>query len=402
MPTINESLTQLKHRQSELASALTGLGVKTDNSETLYEQINKVRVLDIGEKASGWQPSSDWLDIKSIVDGNINEGFGSLSKDELQDVVDANLIRYAYIVSDSNKTITLSAHTEPSSRVIYFLSDGSVHELTEGDTPIIHEWDTSQDKPCSGGYGTRAVLVMTSYTLNVSVIQKSYAISGIDSLYLYFGNCNITSMAFNSGLSNAQSNTTLQAVVCNNKTTMSASALVTYSFSSCTALEYVVLAPGLTTLPAYCFYQSNALKKVLLPDTLTSLDKSPTLSFLSNLGNLVIPSSVQNMKETAITDLIGLKTITINSNFPKFSSPYVNLANMISLLTVNIPKDFNISIRGLNNSPNLSIVTLRNMIENYADRKGLSSITLAIGSVNIAKLSNEYINLAKNKNITLA
>ena len=52
-------------------------------------------------------------------------------------------------------------------------------------------------------------------------------------------------------------------------------------------------------------------------------------------------------------------------------------------------------------SPNLSVESLEGIIDNYADMTGQTAPTLYITETNIAKLSEEYIEKAKQKNIIL-
>ena len=52
-------------------------------------------------------------------------------------------------------------------------------------------------------------------------------------------------------------------------------------------------------------------------------------------------------------------------------------------------------------SPNLSVESLEGIIDSYADMTGQTAPILSIGETNIAKLSEEYIAKAKQKNIML-
>ena len=55
----------------------------------------------------------------------------------------------------------------------------------------------------------------------------------------------------------------------------------------------------------------------------------------------------------------------------------------------------------LQDSPNLTVESLQGIIDNYADMTGQTAPILSIGETNIAKLSEEYIEKAKQKNIML-
>ena len=55
----------------------------------------------------------------------------------------------------------------------------------------------------------------------------------------------------------------------------------------------------------------------------------------------------------------------------------------------------------LQDSPNLTVESLEGIIDNYADMTGQTAPILSIGETNIAKLSEEYIAKAQQKNIEL-
>lgn len=56
----------------------------------------------------------------------------------------------------------------------------------------------------------------------------------------------------------------------------------------------------------------------------------------------------------------------------------------------------------LSSLPNLTVESLVSFLNAFEDRTGLSSIKLTIGSTNIAKLSDDQLQIAYDKNLTLA
>lgn len=125
--------------------------------------------------------------------------------------------------------------------------------------------------------------------------------------------------------------------------------ICTSAFSECENLESVILPEGLKTLGA-CFSNNTKLKTVYIPSSLTSMS-STTFSGCSNLEN-----------------------VTIGNNFN--TNLYLSSSN----------------------STKYSTETLEAIIDNLADRVGLKTGYLVIGSSNRSKLSTSKIAEATAKN----
>lgn len=419
---------------------------------------------------SSWQPHPDWWDIESIIETNTIPWI----------IEQPNDIRYAFLCPDVHNTITLLTGYE------YYLSDGSYYD---GSSTVIHTWDRSKDKDCSLGYKTRAVVVCSN-SLNISLTHTNFTYSGIDDMYIYFGDCNIVSMLF-SNSSEAYTNTILQAILISDKTTGNSGYITNYCCRYCYSLHKVEIAEGATvinqyafarttglnsislptTLKAinnYAFNESYSLKTVILPEGLTTINSyafqscqnlvscnlPSSLTTINNyafsfccalnldmiipegitqisvasfqndfmLRKVILPQSIKTIYSSAFSycyslkDLIlpeGLNTIagspfiacnnltTINIPESVTSIESTTFSTMSTLMNVTVPVGFNLSLN-ISSSPNMSIKSLETIIDNYADRTGLTSLTFTIGATNIAKLSQEYIEKAVNKNITLA
>lgn len=351
MATTQELLTQLASCRDDLADNLTTQGVDATNMETLTELIPKVLDIEVGGDSIGWQPHPDWWDIRTMVDTGYIPWLGETLTN----------VRYGYIVSDGTNTTTLVAGYQ------YYLSDGTIYD---GNAAVIHTWDITKDKECSDGYMTRCVIVCSN-SRDVIISQRNFSYDGINSIYVYTGDCNIISMTFSGMIDAAYSNRTIQAFECNESTTVGT--LISNIFYNCYSLVNVVLPNGWPTNSGVFVY-CHALKRVIMPVTLTTL--GPTqFGYCYALQTVIAPG-----------------IITVGSN--AFNNCY-------SLVSILISKTINSSF-SLSSSIYFSVLALENIILGFVDRTGITALTFTIGSTNLAKLSDEIKAVATSKNITLA
>ena len=97
----------------------------------------------------------------------------------------------------------------------------------------------------------------------------------------------------------------------------------------------------------------------------------------SSLTNVTIPNSVANVESDAFLNCINLENVTFE-------------------------EDFQCSGLNLSASTKFSVDTMIAMFNALADRTGSSAYTLTLGNTNLAKLNNEQIAIATEKNWTLA
>lgn len=132
-------------------------------------------------------------------------------------------------------------------------------------------------------------------------------------------------------------------------------------FTGCTSLESCILPNNATTIGINVFYNCTALKTVYLPSSITSA----TNSSLSH------------------------------------SSSYYIFKNCTALEDVQLGQDWNMSL-SVNSSENLTVDSIIAMFNSLKDLTGETAKTLTLGSVNLAKLTDEQKTIATNKNWTLA
>jgi len=379
MADLYEVKAELSSRRAELAANLTAMGVNASKSETLKTLNAKVLEIPKAVKDTAWSPHHDWWDIETMVDTGVLPW--------LEDTVEN--IRYGFVVTDSSPTTSCPSGYE------YYFSDGT-HFSTLAST-VVHTWDISYDKDCSEGYKTRAVIVCNT-SRDVAVSQRNITLDGIASIYLYFGDCNITNLTFSGESTAANSNYLIRGVHISNSTTASSTAMnASYTFSFCRNFTSIEIPEGVTTMGTYAFYYCGKELKVSLPSSLTAL--SSYMFSNSGIVSLTIPEGIVALTvSNAFSNCYNLIDVAIPVSTTAVSNAF---GNCYGLINFTVPMGFNLALN-LNNNTVLLVPSLENIIHNYADRTGLTALILTLGATNLAKLSDEIIAVATSKNITLA
>lgn len=138
--------------------------------------------------------------------------------------------------------------------------------------------------------------------------------------------------------------------------------IVGSAFAYCPALVEVEIGEGITTIGTGILRDCTALKKITLPSTITTAK---------------------------------------NSCLTSTSTSYYFLNGCTALEEVVLGQDWNMALR-LNVSGNLTVDSMVAMFNSLKDLTGETAKTLTLGSVNLAKLTDEQKAIATNKNWTLA
>lgn len=157
---------------------------------------------------------------------------------------------------------------------------------------------------------------------------------------------------------------------------------------SCDSLEEFTVPKGLKAFGNYFIYNCKSLKRVTFEDGFcgkysTTCLFSYTVCNCANLEYIYLPASI-DMDDNAITTA----TYHIGSGCP-------------NVTTVELGQGYKQTLY-LSNMPNLSHDNLLQNLNALADLTGQTAKKLVLGSVNLAKLTDEEKAIATNKNWTLS
>lgn len=147
-------------------------------------------------------------------------------------------------------------------------------------------------------------------------------------------------------------------------------------FNSCASLTTVNLPSGITSIGSNAFASCSSLISINLPSGITSIGGF-TFSGCSSLTTVDLPSSLISIGQNAFASCSSLKGVILGDNF--------NCNNL-----------------GLSSSTLYTRETILQWLNALADRTGQTAYKLTIGATNLAKLTEEDILIATNKNWTLS
>lgn len=174
--------------------------------------------------------------------------------------------------------------------------------------------------------------------------------------------------------------------------------LRTRAFFQCSSLEEVTLPSTTKVIGAYAFYNNYNLQTINMPNNLTQIRFGAFIQ--CSLTTITLPSGMRILQGQAFLKCSGLKTISIPNSITEIGDRAFGLCS--ALENVVLESGFNANGLDLSASTLYSVNTLVSMLNALADRTGLEAYTLTLGSTNLAKLSNEQIAIATQKNWTLA
>lgn len=214
------------------------------------------------------------------------------------------------------------------------------------------------------------------------------------------------------------------------------------SFSGCSSLTTINLPSSLTSIGKQAFNGCSSLATINLPDSVTTIGDS-AFSGCSILSEVIFPKNLNSIGGTVFSNCAirkidlskGCKIISDKA----FNDSIINLVNLpnnlvsigyraffySSLQTINLPNslegigneafagcskliyvtlgnNFNCKGLDLSASTNYTRETILQWLNALADRTGDTAYKLTIGAKNLAKLTEQDILIATNKNWTLA
>ena len=155
----------------------------------------------------------------------------------------------------------------------------------------------------------------------------------------------------------------------------------------------------ITKIGAYVFYRCLSLTSVTVPGSVSSIEHN-AFRESSNLTTVYISNGVTQIGTSAFNGCSNLTTLFIPNSATIDSLTVFRDCN--NLENVVLEPGFNAKNLDLSSSTLYSVETLVAMLNALADRTGQTAYSLTIGSTNLAKLSNEQIAVATQKNWTLA
>ncbi len=373
---ISENLQRLQDSQERIELNIASAYSKCEekgatlptvrNSESLAKTIGSIPQI-----TPNWQPQPDWLDIDAILENDTED-------------YPAKII---CLLDDSEKMSSLYGMNATKIRT----SDGMVYE-TVGDS-ISHEWDTTKDKACSLGYKTRYIIYYYN-TENVSFSRNF----NVNSLYIIFQN--------------------IKGVVINQA-----------PFMRNILLEYIKMLNSTILINVQTYYNCGSLVKIPsfdLADNSISIQQTFTLSNervidLSHNAGEKITTLNTAFSDSRAQKVLLFSTENVTNFFASFMNMpflrYINGLDFASATEVRnmfsgcsnlreIGEMLNISVSGINlkDCIRLNYETLLRFIDALqdfsADTEGTHTIVL--GATNLAKLTEEEIAIATNKNWTMS
>ena len=160
---------------------------------------------------------------------------------------------------------------------------------------------------------------------------------------------------------------------------------------------------SVTKYDGYLFYNSTTIKTVKLSSNANIPDAM--FSKCPNIEEIYVPEGVREIGRYAFNDCTSLKTVYLPGTVTKIGMPpqWVNIfENDTNLEFVTLGNGFNANNLDLSASTLYSRETTLQWLNALADRTGQTAYKLTIGATNLAKLTEQDILIATNKNWTLS
>lgn len=165
------------------------------------------------------------------------------------------------------------------------------------------------------------------------------------------------------------------------------------------SITSIDIPQGVTNIGSQAFNQCRDLTSVTIPDSVTNIG-SYAFCNCNSLVSVTIPSSVVSLQANTFVNCNSLTTVIIPNSVTRVA--VTTFSGCSNLTNVILGNDFNANNLDLSVSTLYSVDTLVSMLNALADRTGQTAYTLILGDTNLAKLSNEQIAIATEKNWTLA
>lgn len=169
-----------------------------------------------------------------------------------------------------------------------------------------------------------------------------------------------------------------------------------YAMSFCGNFSKVIFPNSVIKILDRAFYGCKNLKEIVLPINLEYIGKESFLG--TSINEFTLGEKVNSIQPGAFPGT--LEKINLPKSIVYFSrSAFLNCTKMID---VTLGENFNCNNLDLSYSNLYNSETIVSWLNALADRTGQTAYKLTIGATNLAKLTEEDILIATNKNWTLA
>lgn len=179
---------------------------------------------------------------------------------------------------------------------------------------------------------------------------------------------------------NCNHNTFIESDYCGNR------------FSDVQTVDFIN-CPHITTIGTFRNWKN--LMSIILPENITEL-VTHTFADCDSLQSLIIPPKVTTIGHYTMASCVNLVRLHLPASLSVMGTNQCNNCGKLEFVT--LEQGFNCNNLDISASTKFSAETLVAMFEALADRTGLIAYTLTIGSTNLAKLSEDDLDIALSKN----
>ena len=172
-----------------------------------------------------------------------------------------------------------------------------------------------------------------------------------------------------------------------------------HTFSYCESLTSINIPDSVTGIANMAFEKCSSLKNITIPDSVIGIGNY-VFQFCINLTSITIPNRITNIGMFIFSDCKSLSSLVIPNSVTNIDSS--SFRNCSKLEFVTLGDGFNANNLNLSASTLYTRETILQWLNALADRTGQTAYTLTIGATNLAKLTEQDILIATNKNWTLA
>lgn len=172
-----------------------------------------------------------------------------------------------------------------------------------------------------------------------------------------------------------------------------------HAFSKCESLTNINIPNSVTNIAVMAFEKCKNLKNITIPDSVISISNY-AFQLCINLTSITIPNRITNIGMFMFSDCKSLSSLVIPSSVMNIDNS--SFRNCSKLEFVTLGDGFNANNLNLSASTNYTRETILQWLNALADRTGQTAYKLTIGAKNLAKLTEQDILIATNKNWTLA